>query len=164
MSNSKIKSQKELEKELISDKQYGKKIVACSGSFDLLHLGHIRFLTGARRFGDRLIVFLNSDYYIRSTRGKGRPIYNKTTRARMIAALEAVDYVLAFEGENCLHLLRKFKPHVFAQGQDWGLNCIERSVMKELGGVVRVVKTPRAQRTSDIIILIKKRYSGKQKF
>lgn len=155
MPNSKIKAQAELKKIFAAEKKRGKKIVACSGAFDLLHPSHIEFLEKAKRLGDKLAVFLNSDSYVRTVKGSKRPIYDEKTRAGMIAALEAVDFVLIFKEKTCLGLLRKLRPHIFAQGQDWGLNCIERPVMEKLGGEVRVIKVSRKFTTTKIINKLK---------
>lgn len=158
MPDKKIKSLAALEKILAAKKRQGKKIVAASGAFDLLHLSHIEFLEKAKRLGDILVVFLNSDSSVKNSKGPKRPIFSENIRARMLAALEAVDYVLTFSEPHCLHLLRKLKPHIFAQGQDWGLNCIERPVMVEHGGEVRVIKVSRKITTSNIINLILRKH------
>lgn len=158
MSSSKIKTLGELEKILSREKKRGKKIVTCSGAFDLLHSSHIDFLEKAKKLGDILVVFLNSDSSVRKSKGSKRPIYNQNIRVRMLSALAAVDFVLIFSEPNCLPLLRRLKPDIFAQGQDWGLNCIERPVMAEHGGEVKVVSVLSQVTTSNIIRLIKKRY------
>lgn len=158
MSNAKIKSQSKLKKILSYEKKLGKKIVACSGAFDLLHLSHVDFLEKAKKLGDILVVFLNSDSSVRKAKGKSRPIYDQFVRAKMLAALEAVDFVLTFDKPNCLYLLRKFKPDIFAQGRDWGLNCIERPVMAEHGGEIKVVKVSRKFTTTKLTHKIKELY------
>jgi len=158
MSDSKVKNLSALKKILFRERKRGKKIVACSGAFDLLHSSHIEFLQKAKRFGDILVVFLNSDSSVRKAKGPKRPIFNQNIRARMLGALEAVDYVLIFGGSDCLDLLRKLKPDIFAQGQDWGLDCIERPVMAEHGGKVRVVKAPRDITTTNIVKDINKKF------
>ena len=158
MSNVKIKSPSALEKILSLKKRQGKTIVALSGAFDLLHLSHVEFLNKAKKLGDILVVFLNSDSSVRNSKGPKRPIYNQHIRARMLAALTAVDFVLIFNESNCLRLIKKLKPDIFAQGQDWGLNCIERPVMAEYGGKVKIVKVPSDVTTSNIIKMIAKRY------
>ncbi len=155
MPDSKIKSLTDLGKILAAEKKRGKKIVALSGVFDLLHPSHIEFLEKAKRLGDKLVVFLNNDSYVKAAKGNGRPIYDERARARMLAALEAVDFVLIFKEKTCLGLLRKLRPQIFVQGQDWGLNCIERPVMEKLGGEVTVIKVSRKFTTTKIINKIK---------
>lgn len=150
-----VKNLSELEKILSREKKRGKKIVTCSGAFDLLHPSHVDFLEKAKKLGDILAVFLNSDSSVRKSKGSNRPIYNQNIRARMLSALTAVDFVLIFGESNCIYLLRKLRPDIFAQGQDWGLDCIERPVMKEHGGEVKVVKVSSEFTTSNIINKLK---------
>lgn len=156
MSSCKIKALSELEKTLSREKKLGKKIIACSGAFDLLHSSHVEFIEKAKKLGDILVIFLNSDSSVRRAKGMGRPIYDESSRAKMLAALGAVDYVLIFNGPDCLRLLRKLEPDIFAQGRDWGLNCIERPVMAEYGGEVRVVNVSSNFTTTKILNKIKK--------
>src|SRR2546430_17659968 len=94
----------------------GKKIVATNGCFDLLHVGHVRYLQAARALGEALVVALNGDDSVRALKGAGRPINNELDRAEVLAALACVDFVTVFQSERVTDLLRTVKPHVYVKG------------------------------------------------
>ena len=114
--NSKIKSQGEIEKIVKRLRGQNSKIVTCNGSFDMFHYDHLTFLEGAKKAGDILILLLNSDASVKSYKGPGKPINNQKVRARMLAALECVDYVVVFDEDKPLSLLEKIKPHKHVKG------------------------------------------------
>ena len=114
-----ILSQPALLREVRRLRRAGKRIVTTNGSFDLLHIGHIRFLERASKLGDALIVLLNSDASIRKLKGPTRPILPQRIRAEMMAALRSVSYVTVFDNDNPLALLRRIKPDVHAKGGSW---------------------------------------------
>lgn len=118
----------------------GKRIAFANGCFDLLHVGHIRYLAGARAEGDVLVVGVNGDCAVRELKGAGRPLLPAAARAELLAALEPVDYVVIFDEATAEAVLRDLRPDVHCKGTDYTeLTVPEREVMKELGGAVRIV-------------------------
>ncbi len=120
----------------------GKKTVAVSGSFDILHQGHMNLLSEARAGGDALLVLLNSDASVRAYKGPGRPLAAQETRAAQLAALPMVDAVVLFDEVVPLGLLEKLKPDILANGPDYGPDCIERPVVESWGGRI-LMTSPR---------------------
>ncbi len=114
-------------------------ISSCSGSFDLLHSGHISYLTEAKSKGDILVVFLNSDNSIRLYKGPSRPITNLRNRLQLLSALECVDYIVPFDELTPISLIEKLKPDVFCNGADWGINPVEKSTVESYGGRLEIV-------------------------
>lgn len=154
----KVISQKELGKVLTNLK--GKKIVFTNGVFDLLHIGHLRYLKKAREMGDVLIVGLNSDRSVKKIKERGRPIIPEKERAEIIAALEPVDYVVIFNEETPVNLIKKIKPSLHIKGGDYkNKELPEEKVVKELGGQVVFTRLERGKSTSSIIKKILKSYS-----
>ncbi|MDZ4296386.1 MAG: HAD-IIIA family hydrolase [Patescibacteria group bacterium] len=133
-------------------RRQGKRIVTFNGSFDVLHVGHVRALAEARRQGDVLMVLLNSDSSVRSYKGPQRPLVPEGERAELLAALEAVDYVVLFDEINPRKLLAKITPHIHCNGADWGKDCIERNVVEEGGGSrIHVLRWSKARSTSALV-------------
>lgn len=147
----KIKSQEEIIEIVKSAKAFGKKVVAFSGSFDLLHFGHIKSIQEAKNQGDILILLLNSDLSIKSYKGPSRPIVPQDQRAQMLVALEAVDFVVVFDEINPKILLEAIKPDIYCNGSDWGENCIERATVEENGGKIYVLKWQDGFSTTELI-------------
>lgn len=147
----KIKSQEEIIGFAKEAKALGKKVVAFSGSFDLLHFGHILAIEEARKQGDVLIILLNSDLSIKSYKGPLRPIVPQDQRAKMLAALSAVDFVVIFDEINPKVLLANIKPDVYCNGSDWGENCIEREVVEKNKGKIYVLKWQDGFSTTELI-------------
>jgi rfaE bifunctional protein nucleotidyltransferase chain/domain len=130
----------------------GKRIAATNGCFDLLHLGHVRFLQAARNLGDVLIVGINSDASVQSLKGSKRPIVPEDERAQVIAALQAVDYVSIFPETTAEEFLRAINPHVYVKGGDYQLAEVpEVPVIEELGGQVKIVELTEGHSTTDLI-------------
>ena len=102
----------------------GKTIVFTNGCFDILHAGHVRYLAAAKRLGDILVVGLNGDLSVRELKGDGRPLNSQDDRAEVMAALEAVDYVIIFGEKRVDHLLREVRPRVYAKGGDYTLEIL----------------------------------------
>jgi D-glycero-beta-D-manno-heptose 1-phosphate adenylyltransferase len=118
----------------------GKRIVFANGCFDVLHVGHVRYLQGARAEGDVLVVGVNGDAAVRALKGPGRPLLAAEARAELVAALEAVDYVVIFEEQTAERVLTELVPHIHCKGTDYTKqNVPEREVMRKLGGEVRIV-------------------------
>jgi rfaE bifunctional protein nucleotidyltransferase chain/domain len=154
----KIKTRQEIEAVVSQLRKKGKKIVAINGSFDLLHVGHIRLLQEAKGQGDVLIIGLNSDSSVREWKKlmnykdwASRPLIPQDYRAEMLAALESVDYVTIFDEPNPIPLLEVIKPDVFVNGADYGENCIEAQTVRRHGGRVHIVKLYEGFSTSKLI-------------
>jgi rfaE bifunctional protein nucleotidyltransferase chain/domain len=123
-----------------ADRAAGRTIAFANGCFDLLHVGHIRYLEGARREGDRLIVAVNDDDSVRLLKGSGRPILPATARAELVAALRAADYVVVFADSTVERLLRLVRPDVHCKGTDYTLETVpEGDVMRAIGGRTAIV-------------------------
>ncbi|HXG92784.1 MAG TPA: D-glycero-beta-D-manno-heptose 1-phosphate adenylyltransferase [Blastocatellia bacterium] len=138
----------------------GKRVVFTNGCFDLLHPGHVRYLTQARALGDALIVALNSDRSVRALKGEGRPILNESERAEVIAALEAVDYVTVFDEETPRELIAALLPDVLVKGGDWPVEqIVGREEVRAAGGEVLSLPFVEGSSTSEIIERIIRRSS-----
>lgn len=130
-----------------------KKIASCSGSFDLLHAGHVSYLKEAREKGDLLVVFLNTDASIAKYKGPSRPLVPFLERATLLDALTFVDYIIPLTELNPISLIEKLKPAVFCNGSDWGKFAIERTVVESYGGkfVIVSAKTRSLMSTTDLV-------------
>ena len=141
MSGRKILSLERACEEVKNLKQRGKRVVFTNGCFDLLHPGHTRYLTAAKQLGDTLIVAVNSDRSVRALKGPGRPIFPERERAEILAALEAVDYVVIFDEPTPQGIIARMLPHVLVKGAGWGPNeIVGRAEVEAAGG--RVVSMP----------------------
>jgi rfaE bifunctional protein nucleotidyltransferase chain/domain len=130
----------------------GAKVVLTNGCFDLLHVGHVRYLEGARALGDLLVVGINSDEQVRRLKGEGRPFMPERERAEIIASLRAVDIVTIFEEPTVEELIRAIRPDVHAKGTDYTEETVpERDVVRSYGGRVAIVGDPKDHSTSGII-------------
>lgn len=143
----------------------GRRIVFANGCFDLLHVGHTRYLEAAREQGDVLVVGVNSDRAIEALKGRGRPLLPAEARVEIVAALAAVDYVTVFDDLTAEPILRDLRPHVHCKGTDYSEQTVpERCVMEELHGVVRIVGDSKDHSTRELLAEITKRSQrdGKQ--
>lgn len=149
-----------LKKELAIQKAAGKQIVFTNGCFDILHAGHVRYLTAARAEGDILVVGLNSDASVRVIKGRKRPLVSETQRAEVLAGLGCVDYVVIFDAPDPYRLIQTLMPDVLVKGSDWAeIDIIGADIVKKNGGrVIRVDLLPDVS-TSKIIEKIIKNYS-----
>jgi rfaE bifunctional protein nucleotidyltransferase chain/domain len=130
----------------------GRRIAFANGCFDLLHVGHVRYLQGAREQGDVLVVGINSDRSVTALKGPGRPVFSAEARCELVAALECVDYVLVFDQLNAESVLRELRPDVHCKGTDYSEETVpEREVMKALGGVVRIVGDTKNHSTRELL-------------
>lgn len=130
----------------------GQRVVLTNGTFDLLHVGHLRSLCGARHEGDLLVVGLNSDESVRGYKGPGRPVVPQEERAEILAALECVDFVHIFPEADACALLRATRPHVYAKGRDYDLERLpERAVADELGAEIVFTGDPKEHAVSDVL-------------
>ena len=139
----------------------GKRIAFANGCFDLLHVGHVRYLAGARAEGDALVVGVNSDEIVRALKGPDRPLLPAAARAELLAALESVDYVVIFGETTAEAVLRDLRPDVHCKGTDYSESTVpERAVMKELGGTVRIVGDAKTHSTRDLLAEMVRRQGG----
>ncbi len=136
----------------------GRRVVFANGCFDLLHVGHVRFLEGAREQGDVLVVGVNSDRAVTMLKGLGRPLLPAEARAELVAAFECVDYVVVFDDPTAEGVLRDLRPHVQCKGTDYTRETVpERAVVESWGGIVRIVGDAKSHSTREILKEIAKR-------
>jgi rfaE bifunctional protein nucleotidyltransferase chain/domain len=134
------------------DRRAGRTLAFANGCFDVLHVGHVRYLDGARREADRLIVAVNDDDSVRSLKGPRRPILPAAARAELVAALRAVDYVVVFGDRTVERLLRLVTPDVHCKGTDYTVQTVpERGVVMSFGGRIAIVGDPKAHSTRTLI-------------
>lgn len=139
----------------------GHKIVFANGVFDLLHVGHVRYLQAARAEGDVLVVGINSDASTRKLKGEGRPILTERARATLVAAIAAVNYVIVFDELDVKPLLREIQPDVHAKGTDYTAETVpERDLAKLLGIRVAIVGDPKDHSTRDLLARLRRRGDG----
>jgi D-glycero-beta-D-manno-heptose 1-phosphate adenylyltransferase len=148
----KIFARNELVQRLAEHRAKGEKIVLANGCFDILHVGHTRYLNGARAEGDVLVVAINSDDGVRKLKGAGRPVLPELERAEIVAGLECVDYVIIFGEPNVEPLLEALRPNVHAKGTDYTAETVpERAVADRLGIRVAIVGDPKNHSTRDLL-------------
>ena len=153
----KIVTQENLVALLRGCKQRGQHIVLANGIFDTLHVGHTRYLTGAKAEGDILVVAVNSDSSARLLKGPGRPILDEQARALLVAAIRTVDYVVIFPQPNVERLLEELRPDVHAKGTDYTADSVpERAVAARLGIRVAIVGDPKDHSTRSLLDAIRK--------
>jgi len=147
-----ILRREELIEHVAAAREAGAKIVFANGCFDVLHVGHVRYLAGARELGNVLIVGINSDQQVAIQKGVGRPVLPAIERAEIVAALESVTYVTIFDEPTVEELLLALKPDVHAKGTDYTTDTVpERDVVRSYGGQVAIVGDPKDHSTSAII-------------
>ena len=142
----------ELERLVARDRSAGRRIAFANGCFDILHVGHVRYLEGAAREADRLIVAVNDDESVRGLKGEGRPILPAAARAELVAALRAVDYVVLFPESSVERLLLALKPDVHCKGTDYTVDTVpEREIVRSYGGRISIVGDPKDHSTRDLL-------------
>lgn len=145
----------ELRARIAADRAAGRRIAFANGCFDLLHVGHVRYLQAAAREGDRLIVAVNDDASVAALKGKGRPVLAAADRAELVAAVRGVDYVIVFSGPTVAALLRALQPDVHCKGTDYTVESVpERDVVAGYGGRVAIVGDPKDHSTRDLLARI----------
>lgn len=128
------------------------RVVLANGAFDLLHVGHVRYLQGARALGDCLIVAVNSDFSVRQSKGEGRPIVPGAERAEMVAALAGVDWVILFDDPTVAGIIAQLRPDIHAKGTDYTEASVpEGDLVRSYGGRVAIVGDPKDHSTSQMI-------------
>jgi D-glycero-beta-D-manno-heptose 1-phosphate adenylyltransferase len=154
---SKIVTREGLRGKLAEHKNRAQQVVFANGCFDTLHVGHIRYLEGARREGDILVVGVNSDSSVCKLKGPGRPILDQNARALLVAALRAVDYVLLFNELSVESLLEDLRPDVHAKGTDYTAETVpERATAARLAIKVAIVGDPKDHSTCDLLESVRK--------
>lgn len=149
---SKILGRDELRERVQEWRRAGERVTLANGGFDLLHVGHVRYLRGAKALGGRLVVAVNSDESVRALKGEGRPIMPEDERAEIVAALADVDAVLIFPELDVRAIIREIRPDIQAKGTDYTAESVpERDVVVECGGRVEIVGDAKDHSTSEII-------------
>lgn len=149
-----VLSLKELADWRRDEKAAGRRVVATNGCFDLLHVGHVRFLREARSLGDSLVVGLNGDVSVRALKGAGRPVNPDADRAEVLAALGCVDVVVVFPETRATHFLGVAQPDVYVKGGDYrpeDLDVDEQAAVKKAGGQIRVLKLTPGKSTTAVL-------------
>jgi len=144
----------------------GKKIVATNGCFDLLHVGHVRYLRAARALGDLLVVGLNNDRSVNELKGAGRPLITQNDRAEILAALESVDLVTVFPEIRATKFLAAARPAVYVKGGDYTSETLDQEegvILKDIGAAIRLIPFEKGYSTSGLIEQICASRSGKGK-
>lgn len=148
----KLYSLAQLTKIIEGQKKKGKQVVLANGCFDLIHIGHIRYLKESKKKGDVLVVALNSDSSVRMLKGKGRPILNENERAEIISSFSFVDYITFFNEEKVDKVLLSLKPHVHAKGSDYTEETVpEKETVQDYGGKIAITGGPKVKSTSKLI-------------
>lgn len=156
---SKIKNRKELKVILDNLKKEEKKIVFTNGCFDLLHVGHIRYLKEAKKMGDILVVAVNSDESVKKIKGENRPIYSENERAEILSSFEMIDYVVIFNEDNPIKIISELLPDVLVKGGDWSIDkVLGRDIVEKNGGKVVTIPPVENNSTSTILKTICDRY------
>ncbi len=159
MMQEKIKRKEDLQRIIEDLKAKGKRIVFTNGCFDLLHLGHIRYLEKAKSLGDILVVGVNSDRSVQSLKGPERPILPEEERAEILSGLECVDYITVFDEQTPLELISSLQPHILVKGGDWTKETtVGKEVVERSGGKVVILPFEEGSSTSNLIETILKRY------
>ena len=150
--NEKILSRDVLRQRVAEWRRAGERVTLANGNFDLLHVGHVRYLRGAKALGGNLVVAINSDASVRALKGEGRPIMPEQERAEIVAALADVDAVVVFPELDVRTIIREIRPDVQAKGTDYTVDSVpERDAVTECGGRVAIVGDPKDHSTSEII-------------
>ena len=151
---SKVVSAEEMEKFSAELRRTGKKLVATNGCFDLLHVGHVRYLQAARSLGDALVVGVNGDASVCALKGEGRPLNPEGDRAEIVASLGCVDYAVVFPELRATRFLEQVRPAIYAKGGDYKpetLNPKERAVLENIGAEIRIIPYEAGHSTSGLI-------------
>jgi len=141
-----------LAEEIDQIRRSGRRIALANGIFDILHVGHLRYLEAARALADVLVVAVNSDRSVRQVKGPGRPIIPERERAELLAGLRCVDYVVVFDEPDVRAVIRALRPHFHVKGTDYALeNVPEREEVERCGGEVRIAGDSKAHSTTEVL-------------
>jgi rfaE bifunctional protein nucleotidyltransferase chain/domain len=162
MAAQKIKSIAEVVQLRTRMRELGQKVVFTNGCFDILHVGHVRYLNAARTLGDALVVGINSDRSVREIKGESRPVIPEAERAEVLAALACVDAVCIFDDPTPKQVIDAIVPDVLVKGADWGIeHIVGRDTVEKAGGVVLNVPLVEGSSTTDIIHRVVDRFGKK---
>ena len=162
-SNPRILSRQELQARVAEWRRNGEQIVLANGCFDLLHVGHVRYLHGAKSLGGRLVVAMNSDASVRQLKGEGRPLMPAGERAEIIAALADVDAVVIFDEPDVRDLIRELHPDIQAKGTDYSRDTVpERDDVLAYGGRVEIVGDPKDHSTTNFLSQMRSLIGGRE--
>jgi rfaE bifunctional protein nucleotidyltransferase chain/domain len=151
-----VVSESEMEAVVRADRASGRSFAFANGCFDILHVGHVRYLTDAAAQADSLIVAVNDDNSVNALKGSGRPVLTAADRAEMVAAIEGVDYVVIFADADVNRLLRVFKPDVHCKGTDYTQETVpERDTVLGYGGRIAIVGDRKTHSTRDLLARIR---------
>ncbi|HGJ67306.1 TPA: D-glycero-beta-D-manno-heptose 1-phosphate adenylyltransferase [bacterium] len=158
----KIKTREELKIIIQEAQKQGKKVVTTNGCFDVLHVGHLRYLQSAKELGDILIIAINSDESVRAIKGEKRPLVPQGERAELLAGLECVDYVMIFPELDPKQFLIELRPNIHVKGGDYSLDrVLERETVEAIGAELRLLPGAEGKSTTNLIETIIERYGGK---
>jgi len=147
-----ILTRDQLEQAIAGDRSEGRSIALANGVFDLLHVGHVRYLQAASQHADRLVVAVNSDASVRRLKGEGRPILGEGARAELVAALRGVHYVVIFDDDTVGPLLTSLRPDVHCKGTDYTVETVpERAIVQSYGGRTAICGDPKDHSTRDLL-------------
>ena len=135
----------------------GKRVAATNGCFDILHVGHVRYLAAARKLGDVLVVGLNGDDSVRQLKGEGRPVNREQDRAEVLTALDSIDYVTIFPEKRATNFLRAARPAVYAKGGDYTTDTLdpeEREILEQFGARIEIIPFEKGYSTSELLTRI----------
>ena len=156
--NAPILDERALDEALASERAAGHTIAFANGCFDVLHVGHIRYLQGAAKEADILVVGVNGDESVRELKGDGRPVMNEAERAEIIAAIRGVSYVTIFRERSPARLIGDFKPDVHCKGTDYTADSVpEGAVVRSYGGRVAIVGDPKDHSTTELLESMRRR-------
>ncbi|HMK93754.1 MAG TPA: adenylyltransferase/cytidyltransferase family protein [Thermoleophilia bacterium] len=142
---------------VLDARRAGRRVALANGCFDVLHVGHVRYLEAARQEADLLVVGVNGDASVRRLKGPGRPLMPASDRALVVAALRAVDHVLVFEEDDVRRLLRELRPDVHCKGTDYTAETVpEREVVRSYGGRIAIVGDPKRHDTRSLVERIRR--------
>src|SRR6266852_1321545 len=152
MGEEKLLSRSELRQRVEQWRRAGERVILANGNFDLLHVGHVRFLRGAKELGGKLVVAINSDESVRALKGAGRPVMPAEERAEIVAALSDVDAVVIFPELDVRALIGEIRPDIQAKGTDYTVDSVpERDALAVYGGRGAIVGDPKDHSTSEIL-------------
>lgn len=155
--NAPILTESELESRIAEERKRGRRVAFANGVFDVLHVGHIRYLQGAAAVADVLIVGVNGDRSVRALKGEGRPVMNENERAELISAIRGVSYVTIFHEDSPSRLLSELRPDFHCKGTDYTPDSVpEAAVVRSYGGRVVIVGDPKDHSTTEILGKIRK--------
>lgn len=152
-----IVTESELDTLVAADRAAGRTVAFANGCFDVLHVGHVRYLLGAAAEADRLLVAVNADRAVAGLKGPSRPVLDELARAELVAALRGVDYVVIFPDATVARLLERYRPDVHCKGTDYTVDTVpERATVRAYGGRIAIVGDPKDHSTTELLEKIRR--------